>query len=157
MARKPAVGGVIVAVLLLPSAINVATNAFPDEWKKYTWVAIPVALLLALYLIFDALRERRGDVVSRQAGAENDSRLQLWRQKRQPVPVALRRQADALVQLARVLYGRCVGGYVVEATKRLTWFQSVDDWRSRRLELRELMRDDLQSPLAAREQYVMLV
>jgi heme exporter protein D len=225
MAQKPVIGGIIVGALLLPTAINLATNAFPEGWSRYNWVAIPASCLLVGYLIIDALRAKRDstELQSPETESERERRLRAWRQERQPVysrlksstghledalmaiygrlsefdstsdaafwenqsspvsnrspetflagldtalqevqqevselswgstpvPIAVRQRAEVLVELARVLYICCDAGYVLEADKRLSWYENVDAWRKHRLSLRELLRDDLQSPIPA--------
>ncbi|MEU5914829.1 hypothetical protein [Micromonospora sp. NPDC047527] len=49
----------ISAVLILPAIINVATSGMPESWGRYTWIAWPVAIVLALLVAADMRGERR--------------------------------------------------------------------------------------------------
>ncbi|EWC59810.1 tetratricopeptide repeat family [Actinokineospora spheciospongiae] len=56
--RRPLVGGVVVGVLLLPIAVNIATDALPEGWGRFAWIGLPVSLVLTVVL---AVHERRAD------------------------------------------------------------------------------------------------
>lgn len=211
---KRVVGGVVVAALLLPSVINIATNAFPQRWIKYsTWIAIPLAVILTMYLIFEEIYQR-----SREKDVESTHVEQDLRQRRQPIytelrdatsgaeralwevygwlgkrkhfipwseadqslvgtpafkplvdalaaardqldhavsqmewaamttPASLRRAAVELQNGLFELHRRCHQGYVAKPRVREEWFQDAERWRTKRHDLLELMRKDLQSP-----------
>lgn len=70
--RRPVVGGVVVGMLLLPIAINIATGALPEAWSRYAWVGLPVALVLTVVLL---VSQRRDDAAGPRApdGAQHNT------------------------------------------------------------------------------------
>jgi len=50
----------IIAVVLLPTATNVASNALPDSWRSNLWLAWPICILLAIPVLVMELRTRHG-------------------------------------------------------------------------------------------------
>ncbi|MEU7476544.1 hypothetical protein AB0A63_11220 [Lentzea sp. NPDC042327] len=56
--RRPLAGGIVVGMLLLPSAVNIATGALPDTWARFAWVGVPVAVVLTAVLVVLERRAR---------------------------------------------------------------------------------------------------
>jgi hypothetical protein len=49
----------VIAALLLPVTVNVATSSLPAAWQPYLWVAWPVSALLAVVLVVQQVRGDR--------------------------------------------------------------------------------------------------
>ena len=47
-----------IVALLLPVAVNLATGALPRSWAPYSWIAIPVSVVLTGFLILQRAREK---------------------------------------------------------------------------------------------------
>lgn len=65
--RRPLAGGIVVGMLLLPSAVNVATGALPDVWARFAWVGVPIAVVLTAVLV---VLEKRARAAAAPAGEE---------------------------------------------------------------------------------------
>ncbi|MCP2199752.1 NACHT domain-containing protein [Lentzea flava] len=52
----------VIAALLLPVTVNVATSSLPAAWQPYLWVAWPVSALLAVVLVVQQVRGDRTEV-----------------------------------------------------------------------------------------------
>ena len=68
-----AITALIVTVLLLPTVINLMTDAVPEQLLRYRWISIPVALVLTAFLAVRHVLERRAnniglnDLISKMA------------------------------------------------------------------------------------------
>jgi hypothetical protein len=54
-------------MLLLPSAVNIATGALPDAWARFAWIGVPIAVVLTAVLV---VLERRARAEAAPAAPE---------------------------------------------------------------------------------------
>jgi hypothetical protein len=110
-----AVAAVVVTALALPVAINVATDAIPESWQPYRWVAWPVAVGLLAFLVITQLRGKTPAPTSAEAELELAAKAlangvrQRWHAEREiqelylPEPLRLRwSNTPERGQLARI-------------------------------------------------------
>jgi hypothetical protein len=75
-ARLAMITGVL--AFLVAVSTNIATNALPDSWRPYLWLAWPIAVLLTVISIVVAVHATRGGAVpARRAAASRAARAMM--------------------------------------------------------------------------------